>query len=179
MRIVVGKDERDQIHPSDRAHDAHADRGALPSRHRALEACNATLETILSHRSVRAYRQDQLPPQTLELLVAAAQSASTSSNLQAWSVVAVEDSARKSRLAALAGGRNHIVQCPLFLVWLADLARLEDVAHEAGRSAAGLDYLECFIVAVVDTALARAKCRRRPRVAWSRIGLYRRYPQQA
>jgi nitroreductase len=134
-------------------------RSLIEARYRAdtvsaLEACNATLETILSHRSVRAYRQDQLPPQTLELLVAAAQSASTSSNLQTWSVVAVEDNRRKSRLAALAGGQNHIVQCPLFLVWLADLARLEDVAHEAGQSAAGLDYLECFIVAVVDTALA-------------------------
>jgi nitroreductase len=120
----------------------------------AVEACNATLETILSHRSVRAYRRDRLPPQTLELLIAAAQSASTSSNLQTWSVVAVEDNGRKSRLAALAGGQNHIAQCPLFLVWLADLARLEDVAHETGRSAAGLDYLECFIVAVVDAALA-------------------------
>jgi nitroreductase len=68
--------------------------------------------------------------------------------------VAVEDNQRKSRLAALAGEQNHIVPCPLFLVWLADLARLEDVAHETGRSAAGLDYLECFIVAVVDAALA-------------------------
>ena len=134
-------------------------RALIEARYRAdavsaVEACNPTLETILSHRSVRAYRRDQLPPQTLELLVAAAQSASTSSNLQTWSVVAVEDHGRKTRLAALAGGQNHIVQCPLFLVWLADLARLQDVAHERGRSAAGLDYLECFIVAVVDTALA-------------------------
>ena len=103
---------------------------------------------------MRAYRADPLPPQTLELLVAAAQSASTSSNLQTWSVVAVEDNRRKSRLAALAGDQSHIVQCPLFLVWLADLARLEDVARLTGRSAAGLDYLECFIVAVVDAALA-------------------------
>lgn len=120
----------------------------------AMNEWNETLKTILSHRSVRAYRADRLPDQTLELLVAAAQSASTSSNLQTWSVVAVEDHERKSRLAVLAGGQNHIVQCPLFLVWLADLARLAHVAHQTGRSAAGLDYLECFIVAVVDAALA-------------------------
>ena len=135
-------------------------RALIEARYRAdavsvMEKCNETLETILSHRSVRAYRSDQpLPPQTLELLVAAAQSAPTSSNLQTWSVVAVEDSGRKSRLAALAGEQHHIGQCPLFLVWLADLARLEDVARQRGLSAAGLDYLECFIVAVVDTALA-------------------------
>ena len=89
-------------------------RALIEARYRAdavaaIETCNPTLETVLSDRSVRAYRRDQLPPQTLELLVAAAQSASTSSNLQTWSLVAVEDNQRKSRLAALADGQNHIV----------------------------------------------------------------------
>ena len=48
---------------------------------------NATIAGMLDHRSVRGYRPDALPPGTLETLVAAAQSAATSSNLQTWSVV--------------------------------------------------------------------------------------------
>ena len=52
---------------------------------------NETLETILNHRSVRGFLPEALPPNTIELLTAAAQSASTSSNLQVWSVVAVQD----------------------------------------------------------------------------------------
>ena len=48
-----------------------------------------TLATLLSHRSVRAYLPDALPSQTLETLIAAAQAAATSSNLQTWSVVAI------------------------------------------------------------------------------------------
>jgi nitroreductase len=115
---------------------------------------NETLTTLLSHRSVRAYLTDPLPPQTLELLVAAAQSASTSSNLQTWSVVAVEDQARKDTLAQLAGNQAHIRQCPLFLVWLADLARLHHLATQRGMSATGLDYLEMFLTAMIDAALA-------------------------
>src|ERR1019366_4866478 len=86
---------------------------------------NAVLTTLLSHRSVRRYRPDPLPLHTLETLVAAGQSASTSSNLQAWSVVAVEDAGRKARLAAVAGNQAHITECPLFLVFLADLSRLD------------------------------------------------------
>jgi len=62
---------------------------------------HTVLRTLLSHRSVRAYKPDPLPEGTLERLIAAAQSASTSSNLQTWSVVAVEDPERKARLAAL------------------------------------------------------------------------------
>ena len=115
---------------------------------------NEVLTTILAHRSVRAYLPDPLPAGTLECLVAAAQSASTSSNLQTWSVVAVEGPARKARLAELASGQKHIVQCPLYLIWCVDLARLRLAAEERQIVLNGLDYLEPFIVGVVDAALA-------------------------
>lgn len=115
---------------------------------------NDTLDVIFSHRSVRAYLPDPLPPGTLETVIAAAQSASSSSNLQAWSVVAVEDPERKARLSVLAGSQKYIVQAPLFLVWLVDLARLEAIAAERGTPAEALSYIESFTLGVVDAALA-------------------------
>jgi nitroreductase len=115
---------------------------------------NDSLTTLLSHRSIRAYLPDSLPAGTLELLVAAAQSASTSSNLQTWSVIAVEDPQRKEELSKLAGNQAHISQAPLFLVWLADLARLAYVAESRGSSHEALEYLEMFVTATVDAALA-------------------------
>lgn len=115
---------------------------------------NETLATLLAHRSVRAYRSEPLPAGTLETLVAAAQSASSSSNLQAWSVIAVEDAARKDRLATLGGDQQFIRACPLFLVWIADLARLEAIGTQRGLVHDGLDYLEMFMLALVDAALA-------------------------
>jgi nitroreductase len=121
---------------------------------RTLDHVNDTIEKLLSHRSVRAYRSGPLDEGTLELLVAAAQSASTSSNLQAWSVVAVEDSERKVRLAKLCNDQQHIVDAPLFLAWIADLSRLRKVAGQAGFPGEGLDYFEAFLFAVIDAALA-------------------------
>lgn len=115
---------------------------------------NDSLTALLSHRSIRSYLSDPLPAGTLELLIAAAQSASTSSNLQTWSVVAVEDPERKEELSKLAGNQAHIKQVPLFLVWLADLARLSYVADSRGISHDALEYLEMFVMATVDTALA-------------------------
>ena len=115
---------------------------------------NETLDLLLAHRSHRQYLQKRLPDNVLEIIVAAAQSASTSSNLQVWSVVAVEDKERKNRLADLAGGQQHIRDCPLMLVWLCDLARLEFIGKERGREAAALPYLEIFMTGIVDAALA-------------------------
>lgn len=135
------------------------DSNALRRRYGLLEALpdaawNDTLALLLRHRSVRAYLNEPLPEGTLEAIVAAAQSASTSSNLQAWSVVAVEDPARKDRLATLAGNQGHIRTCPLFLVWLADLSRLEQMAARRDLPHAALDYTEMFVLGVIDAALA-------------------------
>ena len=115
---------------------------------------NRTLSDLLSHRSVRAYLAKPLPSGVLELLIAAAQSAATSSNLQTWSVVAVEDQERKERLSQLAGGQAHIRQSPLFLVWLADLARPTHIAETLGLPHEGLNYLEMFLMAALDASLA-------------------------
>ena len=66
----------------------------------------------------------------------------------------MRDPERKARLARAGGDQEHIRQAPLFLVWLADLARLERVAGQVGEACAGLDYLEMFEVGVIDAALA-------------------------
>ena len=133
---------------------------------------NDCLTTLLSHRSIRAYLPNPLPVGTLELIVAAAQSAATSSNLQTWSVIAVEEAERKERLSKLAGNQGHIQQCPLFLVWLADLARLNHVAESRRLSHDGLDYLEMFVTAIVDAGLAAQNAAVAARVSRLRNSLY-------
>jgi nitroreductase len=117
-------------------------------------AWSETIAQLLSHRSVRSFAPKPLAEGTLEAIIAAAQSAATSSNLQAWSVVAVEDSARKARLSDLAGRQKQMIDAPLLLVWLADLSRLAALGAERGQQTDALDYLEMLLVAVIDAALA-------------------------
>jgi len=115
---------------------------------------NETLDLLLAHRSVRRYQNVPLPDGALEAAIAAAQSASSSSNLQLWSVIAVEDAARKARLAGFAGNQVHVARAPLLLVWIADLARLRGLSAREGEPGEGLDYFEAFLLATVDAALA-------------------------
>lgn len=115
---------------------------------------NETIAVMLAHRSVRGFTADALPAATLETLVAAAQSAATSSNLQTWSVVSVSAPAVRAELAAIAGNQKHIEQCPIFLVFLADLSRNARLAAAQNTELAGLPFLESFLVASIDAALA-------------------------
>ena len=115
---------------------------------------NEHISLLLSHRSVRGYRPDALPVGTLETLIAAAQSAATSSNLQTWSVIAVTNPDKKAALAKVAAGQKHIEQCPLFLVWVADISRNQRLGVEEGVTLETMPYQETFLVAAIDAALA-------------------------
>jgi nitroreductase len=112
------------------------------------------LGALLAHRSVRRYLPKPLPEGTLELLVAAAQSASSSSNLQLWSVIEVRDPERRRALSEVAARQAHILECASFLVWVADLHRPTELANARGVGHEGLSYLEMFLMASIDTALA-------------------------
>ena len=115
---------------------------------------NEAINLLLSHKSVRSYKPDLLPDGTLETLIAAAQSAATSSNLQLWSLVAITDPDKKRELAKVAGNQKHIEQCPLFLVWLADLSRNQRMGEEEGVEMEVMPFVETFLVAAIDAALA-------------------------
>jgi len=108
----------------------------------------------LAHRSVRRYLPDEVGDAELTAIVAAAQSAATSSNLQLWSVVAVRDPGSRATLSALAGGQRHIVDAPLLLVWLVDLSRARAVAAAHQAPTEGAEFLETAVVGFVDAALA-------------------------
>ncbi|MDD5228223.1 MAG: NADPH-dependent oxidoreductase [Methylococcales bacterium] len=115
---------------------------------------NSTLETLLSHKSIRHYLDKPLPDGALELMIAAAQSAASSSNLQLWSVVAITNAERKQRLSELANNQSQITQAPLFLVWLADVSRLEKIMIKDNLDTQGLHQLDLFLIAIIDAALA-------------------------
>ncbi|MEL7974837.1 nitroreductase family protein [Isoptericola sp. F-RaC21] len=114
----------------------------------------SVLDVQLRHRSVRSFLPGTLEPWVLPTLVAAAQSAPSSSNLQLWSVVAVTDRDRLARVAALAGHQEHVRDAPLLLVWVADVARARALAAAEGVDLEAAGYLETTVVAFLDAALA-------------------------
>ena len=63
-----------------------------------------TIELIHHHGSVRKYKPDPVPESWIEQIVAAGQRASTSSNLQTYSVVVTTDLEKREKLQEISGG---------------------------------------------------------------------------
>lgn len=114
---------------------------------------NDVIGLLQRHRSIRRYKPEAVPDEVLEAIVRSAQMASTSSNVQAYSVIAVTDPQTKRELSAVAGNQAHVELCPVLLVWCADLSRdRQACAGEGVEMVSGT--MENFIVATVDVALA-------------------------
>lgn len=133
---------------------------------------NDFIQQVLSRFTVRKFTNQPLAPGQLELLVAAAQSASSSGLLQTWSVIALTDKESKDRLvdtprlAGIIGGvdsRNMISlnTSAVFLIWLADLHRADNIlrAHSVERNiSAGIllqtTKAEYQLKAIIDATIA-------------------------
>ncbi len=111
-----------------------------------------TIELMLAHRSIRSFTDEAIKTSTLERLIEAGQAAASSSFIQAYSVVRVTDKAVRAKIAEAAGGQKWINEAPEFLVYCADLKRIElaCVQQQQGELEG---HTEHFLAATVDVAL--------------------------
>ncbi|EGL20297.1 MULTISPECIES: oxygen-insensitive NADPH nitroreductase [unclassified Paenibacillus] len=113
---------------------------------------NSFIDLLTRHRSIRKFKPDPIPGDQLQAIVASAQMASTSSSVQAYTIIAATDPALKKELARLAGNQAYVEQCGLFLVFCADLNRLRKATEQSGE--VFHQNTESFLVASMDAALA-------------------------
>lgn len=116
---------------------------------------NDVIETILAHRSVRKFEDKKLTREQIETIVRCAQAASTSSFVQAYSIIGVTDQAKKEKLAAVAGNQQYVADNGHLFVLCADLHR-HDVIREMENAdmEESIKSTEKFMVALIDAALA-------------------------
>lgn len=105
-----------------------------------------------AHRSVRQYTGEPIKPALLDEILRSGQAAASSSFIQAYSVIRVTAPESRRIIAAAAGGQAWIERAAEFLVFCADLRRL-DAACRHARLGALEGYTEHALAAVVDVAL--------------------------
>ena len=116
---------------------------------------NETIQTILSHRSIRKFEDKELTKEQIQIIVESAQAASTSSFVQAYSIIGVKNRDKKKKLAEVAGNQSYVAENGHFLIFCADLHRHQTVGEMEGKDiSTTLESTEKFMVACIDAALA-------------------------
>lgn len=116
---------------------------------------NKTIETILDHRSVRKFNDVPLTKEQVKKLVLAAQSASSASFQQAYSIIGINQESVKEELKHYAGNQDFIVKNGHFFVFCADLYRHKVIADELGIDIINtIEGIDAVMVGTIDASLA-------------------------
>lgn len=116
---------------------------------------NEIISTILNHRSIRHFEDKPLTDEQIQTIVECAQSAATSSFIQAYSIIGVKDKEKKKRLAELAGNQPYVEYNGHFFVFCADLYRHALIGDREKKNVLpSIESTEKYMVALIDAALA-------------------------
>lgn len=116
---------------------------------------NEVIETILNHRSIRNFEDKLLSEEQIQTIVESAQAASTSSFIQAYSIIGVTDKEKKKRLAEVVGNQPYVENNGHFFIFCADLYRHSLIGKLENKDVeSSIESTEKFMVATIDAALA-------------------------
>lgn len=108
------------------------------------------LTLMKSHRSIRRFETTPIPSAHIKEAVRCGQMASTSSAVQAYSVIHVTDDRKLDTLAQLAGPQEKVKRCGAFFVLCADTRRHRLMCERAKEPY--YNSFEALLVAIADVS---------------------------
>jgi len=132
--------------------DLIQDRFGLPTGAGRDLPAEGTVAQILAHRTHRRYKPDPVPDDVLDVVLAAALSAPSKSDLQQVGIVLVRDRDVQRTIGGWIQDMPWIADAPRFMVFCGDHRRMRRVAELRGRPFPN-DTLDMFMNAAVDAGL--------------------------
>ena len=115
---------------------------------------NEIMKTLLSHRSIRSYKNKDVEDEKMEQIIKAVQAAPSWINGQQVSIIAIKDPERKKKFAQLCGGQKHIEEAPVFLVFCSDFYRAYLASKIEHTTFAVPENMDTLLVGATDVGIA-------------------------
>jgi nitroreductase len=110
-------------------------------------------KVIFDHRTIRNYKSQEVPQQLLTHILEAASRASTTGNMQVYSIIVTKDSLKKQQLWECHFKQNMVLKAPLLLTFCADFNRFNKWCNYR-KANPGYDNFLSFYTASIDALLA-------------------------
>ena len=110
------------------------------------------LETIFSHRSVRKYKSDPVDDSILNKILEAGTRASTTGNMQVYSIIITKDKELRKKLWEAHFKQNMVLEAPIHITFCADFNRFNKWCT-LKKADPGYDNFLSFFTAAIDALL--------------------------
>lgn len=114
---------------------------------------NEVLKALHARKSVRAYTEESISPETKELILKAACAAPTAGNQQLYTILDITDQRIKDKLAVSCDNQPFIAKAPVVLIFCADCQKWYDAFADGGCEPR-LPKAGDLMLAVTDCAIA-------------------------
>lgn len=111
-----------------------------------------TINTLLDHKTIRNYKSDPVDDTILNEILAAGFRASTTGNMQVYSVIISKDREKRKELCKLHFGQKMVEQAPVLLTFCADFNRFNKWCRQRDADP-GYDNFLSFFTAAIDALL--------------------------
>ena len=111
------------------------------------------VDQLGAHRSIRRYRPDPLPEADLARILDAATRASSSGNMQTYSILVTKDAARRDALWKMHFEQDMIREAPVLLTFCADWHRMVEWCRSSDADPHYDNFLS-FLVGFADALIA-------------------------
>ncbi len=111
-----------------------------------------TIKTLLNHRTIRKYKNDPIDDRVLNEVLEAGFRASTTGNMQVYSVIVSKDEQKRKELCKLHFGQQMVEQAPVLLTFCADFNRFNKWCRQRDADP-GYDNFLSFFTASIDALL--------------------------
>jgi nitroreductase len=115
------------------------------------------LNSIFNHRSIRNYKPDKISDDKLDQILNAAARASTTGNMQVYSIIVTSDKTLKEKLWEVHFRQDMVLQAPLVLTFCADFNRFNKWCR-LRKAIPGYDNFLSFMTGAIDALLAAQNC---------------------
>lgn len=116
------------------------------------KATTAAIETILRHRSIRRYKPDPVPDEVLNEILEAGVRASSSGNMQTYSIIVTRDRALREQLFVPHMEQSMVLDAPVLITFCADFHRMREWLR-LNDAPDNFDNFMSFMIAAIDATL--------------------------
>jgi len=109
-------------------------------------------DTLLNHRTIRKYKSDPIPEKILQYILEAGTRASTTGNMQVYSIVVTTEESIKEELAPCHFNQPMVREAPIVLTFCADFNRFNKWCR-LRKAEPGYDNFLSFFTAAIDALL--------------------------
>ena len=112
----------------------------------------SVIKTMHNHRSIRAYKPDPVPEALLQEILAAGVRASSSGNMQTYSIIVTRDRNLKGQLYKPHMEQSMVLDAPVLLTFCADFNRMRQWLR-INEAPDNFDNFMSFMIAAIDATL--------------------------